>query len=60
MVTKSKKQSGAKGKVKVLTINKESVNILTNEEKRKVKGGVIALSQFGSCGVVGRGSGQSV
>jgi hypothetical protein len=63
VVTKSNKQSGAKGKkrkVKTLTLNKESVKDLTSEQKRLVKGGLIGLSQYGSCGVVGRGSGQSV
>ena len=63
MVTKTNKQSGAKGKkgkVKVLTLNKESVKTLTGQQKKQVKGGIIGLSQYGSCGAVGRGSGQSV
>jgi hypothetical protein len=46
MVTKSNKQSnakGKKGKVKILTLNKESVKDLTNEQKKQVQGGVLII-----------------
>ena len=42
MVTKTKKQSGAKGKkgkIKVLNLNKETVKNLTDDEAKGVKGG---------------------
>jgi hypothetical protein len=45
MVTKSNEQSNAKGKkekVKILNLNKESVKDLTNEQKKRVKGGIIS------------------
>lgn len=42
MVTKTKKQSGAKGKkgkIKVLNLNKETVKDLTDDEAKGVRGG---------------------
>ena len=42
MVTKTKKQSnakGKKGKIKVLNLNKETVKNLTDDEAKGVKGG---------------------
>ena len=44
MVTKTKKQSGEKGKkgkVKVLNLHKETVKNLTDNETKDVKGGVL-------------------
>ena len=58
MVTKSKATGAKKGKVKVLNLNKESVKDLTHKQKKQVKGGIIGLSQYGSCGVVGRSPGS--
>ncbi len=42
MVTKTKKQGGAKGKkgkIKVLNLNKETIKDLTDDEAKGVKGG---------------------
>ncbi len=48
MVSKTKKESaGKKKKIKVLTLDKETVKDLTNDQTRGVRGGIIGLSLIG-------------
>lgn len=55
MVTKSRKASAGKKKIKVLNLKKETVKDLGGAERKRVKGGVVATAvscRAGSLGAV--------
>ena len=63
MVTKTRKKSAGKKKVKVLNLEKETVKDLTGEQSKRVKGGIISLSLVGGSGtqpLSGRSHGSRV
>jgi len=61
MVVKSKKKSAGKGKkVKVLSLKKETVKNLVGAERKRIKGGVLGLSEETCRCVSGIGASASV